>query len=178
MTNRGDSLAVLARGLDQAERLLGCVREDHLRRPTPCEEWDVADLADHMVAGIANFERVVRGQDVDWTAPTPHVEGDHAAAFRVHADGLIAAWRAAPDEAALPGPDWQTAEVAVHSYDLATALGQRTGELDAAVAERGLAFMRANLKPEMRSTAFGPEQPAPEGADPYRRIAAFAGRTG
>jgi hypothetical protein len=35
------------------------------------------------------------------------------------------------------------------------------------VAERGLAFMRANLQPEMRSTAFEPEQPAPEGADAY-----------
>ena len=37
--------------------------------------------------------------------------------------------------------------------------------------------MQANLTAENRSVAFGPEQPAPEGAPPYDRIAAFAGRT-
>ncbi len=44
------------------------------------------------------------------------------------------------------------------------------------MAERGLAFMQANLTPEMRGPAFGPEQPAPPDADAYTRIAAFAGR--
>ena len=107
----------------------------------------------------------------------PHVEDDYAAAFRVHADALLAAWRTVPDDAEQPGPDWQTAEIAVHSYDLATALEKPTDDLDAEVAETGLAFMRANLKPEMRSTAFEPEQPAPEVANAYQRIAAFAGRT-
>ena len=36
--------------------------------------------------------------------------------------------------------------------------------------------MQANLAPEMRTGAFGPEQPAPPGPGPYDRIAAFAGR--
>ena len=178
MTNRADSLAVLSRGLDQAERLLASVTDDDLGRRTPCEDWNVADLADHMVAGIGSFARTVQGQDVDWTAPTPHVEGDYAAEFRAEADRLLAAWEAVPENTGQPAPDWQTAEIAVHSYDLATALGQPTGDLDPEVAELGLAFMRANLRPELRSTAFGPEQPAPEGADAYRRIAAFAGRIG
>jgi uncharacterized protein (TIGR03086 family) len=176
MTTSADSLAVLARALDQAERLLGSVTADDLPRRTPCEEWDVATLADHMVGGTASFARLVQGGEVDWTAPTPHVEGDYAEEFRVHADELVAAWHAAPDDAGVPGPEWQTAEIAVHSYDLATALGMPTGDLDAEVAELGLAFMRANLQPEMRSTAFRPEQPAPAGADAYQRVASFAGR--
>jgi uncharacterized protein (TIGR03083 family) len=178
MTDRADSLAVLARGLDQAERLLSWVTDDDLSRRTPCGDWDVADLADHLVSGTATFVRTVRGEDVDWAAPTPHVESDLAATFRVQADRLLAAWDAVPDDAGQPPPDWQTAEIAVHSYDLATALGRPTDELDVEVAERGLAFMRANLRPEMRSTAFAPEQPAGDGADAYQRIAAFAGRTG
>lgn len=178
MSNRADSLALLARGLDQAERLLGSVTTDDLPRCTPCEEWDVAELADHIVGGTAAFVRTVQGEEVDWTSPTPHIEGNHAAEFRVHADGLLAAWHAVPDDAGQPEPDWQTAEIAVHSYDLATALGKPTDDLDVEVAERGLAFMRANLKPKMRSMAFKPEQPAPDGANAYQRIAAFAGRTG
>ncbi len=56
-----------------------------------------------------------------------------------------------------------------------TATGQAT-QLDPAVAERGYAFMSNALKPEMRAGAFGPEQPAPDHADPYQQIAAFAGR--
>lgn len=178
MTDRAHELAVLSRGLDQVERLLSRVTEQDRSRPTPCKDWDVADLADHLVAGAATFARAVRGEQVDWTASPPRVEGDYATEFRQNADSLRAAWRDAPEDAGQPGPDWQTAELAVHSYDLATALGQPTDELDVDVAERGLAFMRANLKPEMRSTAFGPEQPAPSGADAYQRIAAFAGRHG
>ena len=84
------------------------------------------------------------------------------------------------DDAAPDRPvslDWQCAELAVHTWDLATALGRPTGNLDAEVAERGLAFMRASLTEDYRGSAFGPEQPVPEGADPYQCIAAFAGRS-
>jgi hypothetical protein len=84
------------------------------------------------------------------------------------------------DDAAPGGPvsvDWQCAELAVHTWDLATAIGRPTADLDAEVAERGLAFMRASLTDDNRSPAFGPEEPAPESADPYQRIAAFAGRS-
>jgi len=118
----------------------------------------------------------VRGEAVDWSA-TPSAGGEPAAQFRSHAEDLL---RAVSDDAAPGGPvavDWQCAELAVHTWDLATAIGRSTGNLDAEVAERGLAFMRANLTDDNRGPAFGPEQPAPEGADPYRRIAAFAGRS-
>jgi hypothetical protein len=64
----------------------------------------------------------------------------------------------------------------VHTWDLAAALGRSSGDLDPEVAERGLVFMHANLTNDNRSPAFGPEQPAPDSADAYLRIAAFAGR--
>ena len=87
------------------------------------------------------------------------------------------AWHGVGDGEAPMGPDWQSAEIAVHTYDLATALGRPTAALDPEVAERGLAFMQANMTADNRGQAFQPEQPAPAGADPYQRIAAFAGRT-
>ena len=177
VTNRDNEIAVLGRGLDQAATLLGSVGEDDLDAATPCHDWTTAELVDHLVAAPARFAQMVRGEEVDWSAPTPHVGDDRADVFRASADGLLDAWRDVGDGDAPTGADWQSAEIAVHTYDLAAALGRPTSDLDAAVAERGLAFMRASLTSENRGPAFLPEQPAPEGADAYQRIAAFAGRT-
>lgn len=174
MTTRDDDLAVLSRGLDQATQLLDGVPTDRLGDPTPCEAWTVADLLDHLVQAPRQFAVMARGESVDWSAPTPHVESGWAEEFRAGADELLHALDAGGE--AGPGLDWQCAEIAVHTWDVSTALGRPTTDLEPQVAERGLAFMRANLKPEMRSAAFKEEQPAPEGADAYGRIAAFAGR--
>ena len=177
MTNRDDELAVLTRGLDQATLLLGSVGDHDLTSPTPCHDWTTADLVDHLVAAPARFAQMVRGEEVDWSAPTPHVGDERAEAFRTGADDLVEAWHGVGNGDAPMGPDWQSAEIAVHSYDLAAAIGHPTSDLDPDVAERGLAFMQANLTPENRGPVFQPEQPAPDGADAYQRIAAFAGRT-
>jgi hypothetical protein len=86
------------------------------------------------------------------------------------------AWRAAGDGEPGSPLDWQLAELAVHTWDLATALGDSTAGLMPEVAERGLAFMRSGLTDDNRGAAFGPEQPPPAEGDAYARIAAFAGR--
>jgi uncharacterized protein (TIGR03086 family) len=176
VTNRDDELAVLSRGLDQAATLLGSVHDTDLTGSTPCHDWTTAELVDHLVVAPARFAQMVRGEAVDWAAPTPHVGDERADAFRASADELMDAWRGVADAEAPMGPDWQAAEIAVHTYDLAAALGRPTDDLDPEVAERGLAFMQANLTQDNRGPAFRPEQPAPDGADAYQRIAAFAGR--
>jgi len=38
-------------------------------------------------------------------------------------------------------------------------------------------LLSSSLTDDNRSPAFGPEQPAPDDADPYQRVAAFAGRS-
>lgn len=177
MTDRDIELDALATALTQAAGLLDDVSDDDLGALTPCHDWTVAELVDHLVNAPHNFAQMVRGEQVDWSAPTPHVGGDRAEVFRAGAAALLSAWEAVGDGDAPMGPDWQSAEIAVHTYDLATALGRRTSELEAGPAERGLAFMRANLTPDNRGSAFSPEQRAPEDADPYELIAAYAGRT-
>jgi hypothetical protein len=62
----------------------------------------------------------------------------------------------------------------VHAWDLATALHRSTGELNALVPERGLAFMQDNLTADDRGATFGPAQAPPDEADAHQRIAAFA----
>ena len=172
-----DDAAVLRRALDQLAGLLDDVPAGALGDRTPCEQWSVRDLVDHVVAAPAKFARMARGESIDWTQPTPSAGDDPAAEFRTHADDLLEAWR---DSGAGSGPvalDWLCAELAVHTWDLATATGRSTGDLDQGVAERGLTFLQANLTEDNRRPAFGPEQRAPEGADTYGRAAAFAGRS-
>lgn len=178
MAEDNAGLSVLIRGLDQLAQLLSEVSPEQLGRSTPCREWTLAELVDHVVDGPSKAAEMMRGQKVNWSAPTPHVDAEWAEVFRSRAEGLLAAWREAAGRGVPMGPDWQCAELAVHSYDLATTLGRSTADLDREVAERGLAFMQANLTADNRGAAFGPEQAAPEDADVYQRIAAFAGRTG
>lgn len=169
---------LLRRALDQAAAVLDRVHADSLQRPTPCADWDVAALADHLVATPGRLLITMRGEQPDWSAPTPHVTEEWGPAFRGPADDLIHAWHEATEHGgADPSPAaWQCAEVAAHTWDLATALGLPIDRLDPEPAELGLEFMRANLRDEQRGGAFGPEQAAPDGSGPYERLAAFAGR--
>lgn len=171
-----DDPALLRRTLDQLAGLLDEVPGAAAAGRTPCEEWSVRDLVDHVVAAPSRFAAMVRGDRIDWSAATPPAGPEPAARLRSNGDDLLRALRggAAADA---PPLDWQCAELAVHTWDLAAAIGRSTGDLDAEVAERGLAFLRAGLTEANRAPAFGPEQPAPEGADPYQRLAAFAGRS-
>ncbi|MEX0428328.1 TIGR03086 family metal-binding protein [Nocardioides sp. DS6] len=171
------SLRVLARALDQAGDVLDHVAPDRLSRTTPCADWDVAALADHLVEAPRRFLAMVRGEQPDWGSEPPHVVEGWGPAFRVAADDLIHAWHERAGDVALPPVGMQVAELATHTWDLATALGQPPAPtLDPEIAEVGLAFMQEALEPEMRGAAFGPEQTPPTGADAYERLAAFAGR--
>lgn len=176
-----DDAGLLSRALDQTGDLLDRVHADTVSRPTPCKQWDVGALADHVIADGPNFVTMLRGGQPDWSAPTPHVSESWGPAFKVGADDVLHAWGQGT------GPDgWEggasvplgmiVAEYAVHSWDLAQALGVPSSELDPELAEVGLEFMQASLKPEMREGAFAPEVAAPEGAGVYERLAAFAGR--
>lgn len=170
-----DSVRVLLRALDQAGDVLDHLHADDLPKPTPCDEWSVSALVDHLVATPARFLAQMRGEELDWSAEPPHLEHGWGPQFRNHADDLVHAWHGLDDDPPTP-PQWQVAELAVHTWDLATAIGLPVDGLDPEVAETGLEFMRANLRAELRGQAFGPEQPAPPDAGPYALLAAFAGR--
>lgn len=173
MTTPHESVVVLSRALDQAGDVLTAVHPDQLDLPTPCGDWTVEQLIAHLVATPGNFVTMMSGGDPDWAA-TATVPEDWAGAFRSSADDLIHLWHG-KDDVEAPGADWQTAELAVHTWDLARATGQ-SGPLDPEVAERGLGFMAANLKPEMRGEVFAAEVDVPDDAPPYDRLVAFAGR--
>ncbi len=165
------SATIVARGVEQLGALLREVTPEDLARPTPCSDWHVADLSDHIVNGTAGMAPMAQGGQPDWATATHHE--DPAAALDLEGRALMEALASSDSDPT----GMAAAELAVHAYDLATALGRDTAGLDPEVAETGLAFMSASMTDDMRGNAFGAEQPAPEGADAYERIAAFAGRT-
>jgi len=174
MTTPHESVAALSRALDQVGDLLATVRSDQLDRPTPCQDWTVEQLIRHLLADTGNFVTMMRGEQPDWAAEPPPLPEDWTAAFRSGADDLIHLWHQ-HESGDGPPVDMQTGEFAVHAWDLARAIGA-TAELDPDAAERGLSFMSANLTPEMRGDAFGPEVRIDVDAPVYDRLAAFAGR--
>jgi len=162
--------SVLQRALDQLAALVSAVDGPQRNAPTPCDDWNVGQLIDHIAHATAQFGATARGEQVDWSVPAPQ-QDDPFAAFSQNADALVEAMAGSQLPVSMPA-----AELAVHTWDLATALGRDTDELDPEVAEAGFDFVSQNLTPDRRGDAFGPEQPAPDGANAYERLAAFTGR--
>ncbi|MFI6761863.1 TIGR03086 family metal-binding protein [Micromonospora sp. NPDC050417] len=191
-TTDHEPLALLTSALDQVGEVLAGVGDEQQDLPTPCRSWTVAQLGDHMVHDLLQFTLAATGGTPDWSEPSPPVAGDRAAAFRKGAADLLDAWRKAGDltgTMTLPGMgevparfplDQQTAEFAVHAWDLARATGQST-DLDPQVGQASLDWIQRTLQPHFRAKeidggAFGPEVPIADDAPLYDRLAAFAGR--
>jgi len=174
-TDAERSLEVLSRALDQTEGVLSQVTRDQLADPTPCLDWDLSALVAHLVADAHNFVTMARGDEPDWTA-TQSLPDDWTGEFRAGADELLGVWRAAGDSASAPSIDLQTAEMAVHTWDVVRALDLDV-ELDPEVAQRGFELMSGALTAENRGDAFGPPVSVPDDAPIYDRLAAFAGRS-
>ena len=164
--------SLTARAIDQLDALLASVADDQLDDPTPCAQWSVRDLIDHVVETTSRLAATAAGEKVDWTAPTPHHD-DILAAFRAHGAALVAAVN--ENEGSVP-EGMVAGELGVHTWDLASAIGRDGSELDAEIAQAGHEFMSRELTDERRGDSFAPARPAREGANAYEHLAAFAGR--
>jgi uncharacterized protein (TIGR03086 family) len=186
-----EPLVHLSQVLDLAASVIERVRPEQATLPTPCRSWDVEALVAHLVNDTGQFTAAATGGRADWDAPTPEIGSDWAGAFRAGSAELRAAWQRAGDlsqEIELPigrvqksfVASQQVAEFAVHSWDLATATGQRV-QFPAEACEAALAWARTALRPQFRGEeasgmAFGPEVQVPDDAPAEDRLAAFFGR--
>jgi uncharacterized protein (TIGR03086 family) len=179
-------IELVARALDQAGVVVAKVRPEQAGLPTPCAEWDVYTLVNHVVDEVLRFaestatgRRGVSDGDV--------LGDDWAGAFQRAADALLAAWRspgALDRTVRLPGGEvpatltlgQHVTEIAMHTWDIAVATGQST-DLDPVVGTAALEWGRANLVPEMRGEHVGHEVPVDDDAPLYDRLAAFGGRS-
>jgi uncharacterized protein (TIGR03086 family) len=178
-------LGLLERALDETGALLARIRPEQATAPTPCTHWNLRQLVNHVVIDIQQFTRMAEGGR--YQAHDEDVLGaDWLAAYRAAAQKLLAAWRrpGALRQVAhllfgdVPA-DWQLGQeitdLAVHAWDLARTSGIAP-EIDDEVVGAALEWGRANLKPEFRGVAFGPEVEVPPTAPAYDRLVGFFGR--
>ncbi|WP_158882933.1 TIGR03086 family metal-binding protein [Amycolatopsis anabasis] len=182
----------LATVLGATGDLVAAVRHDQWSSPTPCPEWTVRELVNHLVLGNRLFTGILRGEAaVPPGALDPKVRDalgdDPAATYRRAAAELLGAFRQpgvlervfevpvgpVPGIAAV---HLRAVEELVHGWDLAQATGQQPRFPDDLV-EQGLEFTRGKLAdvPPDRSP-FAPPRPVPGHASPLDRLAALLGR--
>jgi uncharacterized protein (TIGR03086 family) len=178
------SLELLERALDQAGSIIARIRPDQAALPTPCTEFDVRALVNHVVFDIQTFAYNVgggaRGEPDD-----DLIGSDWSGAYAAAQVSLEDAWREKGVEGTVKGrrgefpATWAVgqhlADLSVHAWDLATATHQST-KLDQEVARVSLDWAHGALRPEYRGTAFGPEVEVPENAPIYERLVGFFGR--
>jgi uncharacterized protein (TIGR03086 family) len=179
-----------AQALENVENVVRRVRPEALGEPTPCSDWDVQALVNHMVGVLNALTKPARGEP--FTFNPQQVEdvpgNDLARAFSGGAADFVAAWsEPGVGERVVETPFGEqpaslylglaTAEMLLHGWDLATAVGVPYSMSEEA-AGRVLANMQQLLKPEMRGDgkAFAQEVPTDSSASVQVRLLAFSGR--
>src|SRR4051812_26433479 len=173
----------LDRTFQHAHQVIGGVSKDRLDDPTPCTEWAVRDLLSHMIGVVAGLGSAVSGQ-----APQGEFElsADPASQFGEIAATTLQAWRVPGtlDRMIDGGPGPMPGQVlaginlldtATHTWDLATATGQKAALPDD-VAEAAMAAAKQIVSDDIRQGRFGAPCHAPDGADATSRLVAFLGR--
>jgi uncharacterized protein (TIGR03086 family) len=173
--------------------ILDGVHKEDLHEPTPCSDWDVSMLLDHLIADIDTFNRVASGEPLDLVTSIkpegPENKGratpNASVAFERVVERAREIWarpgaveqKYKTSRSELPGAalfNIFLIELLVHGWDLAKATGQPT-EMPADLAEAELSFTTAMMKE--RRMGFEQPVPVPEDASATDRLVAWLGRT-
>jgi uncharacterized protein (TIGR03086 family) len=174
--------------LHSAEWALGVVQQalhpvsrDDLSLPTPCGDFDVAQLTDHLVDTITSIGAAV-GADSAQPGADDSVERRIVTAGRATLDALhrhgldgTATWH---------GDEWPVKTLAgvlsfgllVHGWDFAAATGHPIKVPDS-LADYVFGLAEELLTPQRRANGeFAAPVEPPDGADGVERLVAFSGR--
>jgi uncharacterized protein (TIGR03086 family) len=175
----------LARASATMGDLLDRITTDQWTAPTPCTEWTVRGVVDHLVGMnlvfVAMFEE---GPMPDRAAD--HLGTDPAGAFRrsaavlqaaVSVPGVLERSQATPLGTATGAERvrWRVADLLTHAWDLVQATGVEA-DLPDDLAERALGFVQSRLSGQPRTGRFADSQPIRADAPAIERLAAFTGR--
>ena len=182
-----EKLDAFDRAAAAATNVVADITDDQYGLPTPCTEWTVRNVLNHLVTGNLMTVAVVGGKShpdrtVDRLGPDPKATFATSlteARAALAEPGLMERTVTTPMGEA-PGSvftDMRIAELIVHAWDLAKATGQSTDvdpELVAVVHQT----WQNRLGDRPRSlTPFDDPQPVPDDATAADRLAAYLGRT-
>jgi uncharacterized protein (TIGR03086 family) len=178
-------LALFRRAAVVANVTVAAVRGGQLDDPTPCTQWTVRELINHVLTGNLRFVAFATG-GVGPDRFVDHVGDDHVASFRDSLRRVTEAFEAPGFlERRVPTPFGEGTgavvvglrfnELFVHSWDLAKATGQST-DLDPELARALLASFWESSVFDRDQRGFGTEQSAPAHTTAADRLAAFLGR--
>jgi uncharacterized protein (TIGR03086 family) len=179
----------MAAAAAESARVVAGVRSDQLSAVTPCADWDLHTLLNHIILWTAySAERRARDEQVpeelmnaDFVA-----EPGYAADYAAQLDKAVAAWS---DPAAwqrdlnvmgalTPAADVASlliAEMVLHGWDAAKASGQQYTARDD-VAAAVLAAVQANAELFRKYQGFADAVPVPASASVLDRALALSGR--
>jgi uncharacterized protein (TIGR03086 family) len=168
--------------------LVDRIASDQLTEPTPCSEFTVHDVLDHMIVLGGSFAHLFRGEEPPAITAPPVYGRVPAAELRAAMDDLLEAVKSEQAmQRTLDTPIGQmdgatfASVVAfdglIHGWDLAAATGQ-IYEVDREVVEAVDAFARAALGDDLRSAGlFAAPTEVPADASTIEALAAFSGRS-
>jgi uncharacterized protein (TIGR03086 family) len=179
-----EPIAALASSYESLERLLLSLGPDDLSAQTPCEEWKVRDVLEHVLGNIEVFTGVARdGKQFAPPEERQRLDGDPAATLRTAADENLEAWRGSDavdtPTGMIPGVslfDINLADTVLHTWDIAKGTGRDPG-VDPDVVDVVLTKMEGEWHQiGHQMGAFGPPCEAAPDAPPYDRLVALTGR--
>jgi uncharacterized protein (TIGR03086 family) len=178
---------LLAGVLSKTGDLIEGVRADQLGLPTPCDDYDVGALRNHIVGWVLVFEAGCHGRPYEGDASAYVCGADPAGEFRTAAAGLVAGWEkyGLDREVGLTGGkmpgtmafNMTVMEYLTHGWDLALATGQPIPFTEQEGTET-LARAESTLPAQYRGEGmpFGQIVPVEEHAPAVDRLVAFLGR--
>jgi uncharacterized protein (TIGR03086 family) len=145
---------------------------------TPCDDWDVHTLMNHMLDTQRYFAASARGEEADPPSPEPpDVLGDDPVAdFEQARSETLAAFRE-PGAIERTGPSLGIAfaDQLLHGWDLARAAG-RDATMPDGLPAAAYEMIHGRFTDDQRAGMFGPEIEVPADAPAQDRLLAYTGR--
>jgi uncharacterized protein (TIGR03086 family) len=162
------------------------IRPDQMSNSTPCHDWDVRTVVNHVVDSNLRFAKAVRGADPSREPSDGYVGDDVAAAYRASTDEVQAAMETeGATERMFPIPMGELpgtvlysiamTEQLLHGWDLAVATSQDTS-LDPALVAAADAILRPAVDAGQAGSAYSPPTKVDAGASAQDKLIALVGR--
>ena len=151
---------------------------EKLNGPTPCDDWDVRSLMNHMLDTQNYFVGAARGEDVSLpSADPPELLGaDPMADFeQARNDTLSTFGEAGVIDKTGPSLGIAFSDQLLHGWDLARATGQ-DATMPAGLAEAAYEMIHGRLTDDQRQGAFKPEVTVSPEAGAQDKLLAYTGR--